>query len=114
MRTASSAISTCKASRSASEKTATVLIPMRRAVLMMRQAISPRLAIRIFWNMAPRTQRGRLSGPAKCALPLKHLRAFGKRGVQAVGPDTTKPAEPLAQRADLVAGAGFEPATFRL
>src|SRR3954453_11965468 len=85
MRTASSAISTCSASRSASEKTATVLIPMRRAVLMMRQAISPRLAIRIFWNMTPRTQRGRLSGPAKYVLPLKYLRAFGKRCVQASG-----------------------------
>src|SRR4051794_2906957 len=85
MWTASSAISTCKVSRSASEKTATVLIPMRRAVLMMRQAISPRLAIRIFWNMTPRTQRGRLSGPAKYVLPLKYFRAFGKRCVQASG-----------------------------
>ena len=31
---------------------ATVAMPMRRAVLMTRQAISPRLAIRIFLNMA--------------------------------------------------------------
>src|ERR1700692_3469532 len=53
MATASSAISTWRAALSASEKTATVLIPMRRAVLMMRQAISPRLAIRIVLNMAP-------------------------------------------------------------
>ena len=53
MATASSAISTCSASLSASEKTATVLMPMRRAVLMMRQAISPRLAIRILLNITP-------------------------------------------------------------
>ena len=50
MGTASSAISTWSASRSASEWTATVAMPMRRAVRMMRQAISPRLAIRIFLN----------------------------------------------------------------
>jgi hypothetical protein len=42
--TASSAIATWRAPRSASEKTATVLMPSRRAVLMTRQAISPRLA----------------------------------------------------------------------
>src|SRR5262245_51043864 len=53
MGTASSAISTWRASRSASEKTATVAIPKRRAVLMTRQAISPRLAIRIRLNMPP-------------------------------------------------------------
>ena len=32
-------------------------MPMRRAVLMMRQAISPRLAIRILSNMGPRAAR---------------------------------------------------------
>lgn len=42
---------TCSASRSALEYTATVSIPIRRAVLMTRQAISPRFAIRILWNM---------------------------------------------------------------
>src|SRR5690242_19410482 len=41
---------TCSAPSSASEYTATVESPMRRAVRMMRQAISPRLAIRIFLN----------------------------------------------------------------
>src|ERR1043165_773766 len=51
MCTASSAISTCSASRSASEYTATVAIPILRAVLMIRQAISPRLAIRMRLNM---------------------------------------------------------------
>src|SRR5437763_14810703 len=45
MRCASSARRTCRASRSASEYTATVWIPSRRAVRMTRQAISPRLAI---------------------------------------------------------------------
>src|SRR5579863_10312566 len=51
MRTASSASRTWSASASASEKTATVLMPMRRAVRITRQAISPRLAMRIFLNM---------------------------------------------------------------
>src|SRR6478752_5048614 len=59
MKTASSASSTWRASRSASEYTATVLMPIILAVLMTRQAISPRLAIRIFSNMflSPRSQR---------------------------------------------------------
>src|SRR5207248_1156254 len=47
MRKATSAISTCNASRSASEYTATVGIPSSRHVRMSRTAISPRLAIRI-------------------------------------------------------------------
>src|SRR5690606_16570653 len=53
MHTASSASSTCSAPASASEYTATVAMPMRRAVRITRQAISPRLAIRIFLNMPP-------------------------------------------------------------
>src|SRR4029077_13077990 len=51
MNTDSSASSTWSASRSASEYTATVAMPSRRAVLMTRQAISPRFAIRIFLSM---------------------------------------------------------------
>src|SRR6478735_1032881 len=51
MHTDSSASSTWSASRSASEYTATLAMPSRRAVLMTRQAISPRLAIRIFLIM---------------------------------------------------------------
>ncbi len=47
MRNATSAISTCNASRSASEYTAIVEIPSSRHVRMIRTAISPRLAIRI-------------------------------------------------------------------
>src|SRR4051812_5922967 len=56
MKTASSASSTWSASRSASEYTATVAMPIRFAVLMTRQAISPRFAINIFLNIA-RSQR---------------------------------------------------------
>src|SRR2546422_8194461 len=50
MRNASSASATWSDCASASEYTATVWIPMPRAVLATRAAISPRLAIRIFWN----------------------------------------------------------------
>src|SRR2546422_9782004 len=51
-RCASSQAATCIASASASEYTATVAIAMRRAVRATRQAISPRLAIRILSNIA--------------------------------------------------------------
>ncbi len=47
MWTASSARRTCRALRSASEYTATVAMPRVRQVAITRQAISPRLAIRI-------------------------------------------------------------------
>src|SRR6185437_7487760 len=46
MRIASSASRTCRAEASASEYTAMVRMPMRRAVRKMRHAISPRLATR--------------------------------------------------------------------
>ena len=51
MCTASSQALTCLACASASEYTATVLIAMRRAVAATRQAISPRLAMRILLNI---------------------------------------------------------------
>src|ERR1051326_9096014 len=51
MQAASSAKRTCSESRSTSLWTATVLIPISLQVQMMRQAISPRLAIRIFLNL---------------------------------------------------------------
>src|SRR5205814_3626422 len=51
-RYASSQSVTCKAPTSASEYTATVRTPIRRAVRATRQAISPRLAIRILSNIA--------------------------------------------------------------
>src|SRR5919106_340518 len=53
---------TCSASASASEWTATVPIPSRRQVRMIRQAISPRLAIRIFLNIGERISP-RFGGP---------------------------------------------------
>src|SRR5690349_17590225 len=48
MSNASSASRTCRAPRSHSEYTATGETPISRQALMMRTAISPRLAIRIF------------------------------------------------------------------
>src|SRR5690606_13353066 len=62
MHTASSANRTCRLSRSAVLYTATVLMPISRAVRITRRAISPRLAMRIFLNMAvsfsPQRHRG--------------------------------------------------------
>src|SRR5580692_9564241 len=55
MQMASSAKRTCRLCRSASEYTATVLIPRSLQAQITRTAISPRLAIRIFWNILPRT-----------------------------------------------------------
>src|SRR5574343_461123 len=52
MQTDSSASLTYLASRSASEWTTTVLMPSSRQARWMRRAISPRLAMRIFSNMA--------------------------------------------------------------
>src|SRR5665647_1270321 len=52
MHTDSSASLTYLASRSASECTATVLIPISRQARWIRKAISPRLAIRTFSNIA--------------------------------------------------------------
>src|SRR5215467_5562592 len=51
MQMSSSANLTCSESASAVEYTATVWIPSSRHAQMMRRAISPRLAIRIFLNM---------------------------------------------------------------
>src|SRR5262245_48807671 len=51
MHTSSSANRTWSAFSSASENTATVLMPSSRHAWMMRSAISPRLAIRIFLNI---------------------------------------------------------------
>jgi hypothetical protein len=53
MHTLSSASRTCIASVSAVECTATVAIPNSRQARCTRNAISPRLAISIFLNMAP-------------------------------------------------------------
>src|SRR5262245_26926823 len=58
MQTCSSANSTCSEFSSASEYTATVLMPSSRQAWMTRSAISPRFAIRIFLNMAHPPQGG--------------------------------------------------------
>src|SRR5580704_10578661 len=52
MQTLSSASRTCMASASAVEWTATVKMPISWQARWMRSAISPRLAMRIFWNKA--------------------------------------------------------------
>ena len=52
MQTLSSASRTCMAASSAVECTATVLIPISRQARWIRSAISPRLAMRIFSNIA--------------------------------------------------------------
>src|SRR4051812_3894973 len=77
MCTASSAILTCGARASASEYTATVAIPIARAVRITRQAISPRLAMRILENKLvsarrPVERHGRTGG----VLAPVHLRVF--------------------------------------
>ena len=59
MQTASSASLTWSDSRSASEKTATVLIPSSRAARTTRSAISPRFATRIFWIIGRVVAAGR-------------------------------------------------------
>src|SRR5258708_39391959 len=58
MQTLSSASRTCMALASAVECTATVLMPMSRQARWMRNAISPRLAIRTFSNIDSVLRRG--------------------------------------------------------
>src|SRR5690606_17668407 len=60
MCTASSAIRTCGLRASASEYTATVAIPIAFAVRITRQAISPRLAMRILENISGAASRSDL------------------------------------------------------
>src|SRR5438270_7531773 len=63
MHTSSSAYFTCKASRSASECTATVFRPISLHARMIRRAISPRLAMRTLENMITLPVAG-------CRLPM--------------------------------------------
>jgi hypothetical protein len=63
------AIATCFAPASASEKTATVPTPSLRAVSITRQAISPRLAIRILVNIAPPARTAAQHQPRRCPPP---------------------------------------------
>src|SRR5690606_23468105 len=74
MAIARSAIRTCRAPASASEKTATVRMPSRRAVRIMRQTISPRFAIRTDENI-PLTRRA----------PRRAARESQKRAAGQVG-----------------------------
>src|SRR5271157_3065446 len=61
MHTLSSARRTCIASASAVECTATVGMPSSRQARWMRSAISPRFAMRIFWNNASFQDHQRLA-----------------------------------------------------
>src|SRR5262245_61819536 len=72
MHQASSANLTCKASRSATECTATVLMPSSRQAQMTRQAISPRLAIRTFLNILQRGVGSRESGVGRIQFRASH------------------------------------------
>src|SRR3546814_13721983 len=63
-------MATCGARASASEYTATVAIPIFRAVRITRQAIYPRLAIRIFVMFIP----------APVPFPSRHTRSLGDQG----------------------------------
>src|SRR5436190_14845967 len=82
MRNASSASATWRDCASASEYTATVAMPMRRAVLVTRQAISPRSAIRILANtgrtlfLLPGALFHRLRQPGGFSLLEKGAHAF--------------------------------------
>src|ERR1039458_3082702 len=74
MHTDSSASLTYFASLSASECTMTVLIPSSRQARWMRRAISPRLAMRTFLNIAKREFRRRIG-----RIPENRARASGWR-----------------------------------
>src|SRR5204863_7306488 len=59
MQTSSSAKRTCREFSSATEYTATVLMPSSRQAKIIRSATSPRFAIRIFLNIQRRAERAR-------------------------------------------------------
>src|SRR6266851_5349677 len=87
MRYASSASSTCNACASIEEWTATVRTAMRRHVRITRQAISPRLAMRILENSSVRSrfhpcrvQRPELAVADVHGAPAEEDRARGRGG----------------------------------
>src|SRR5262249_55110754 len=112
MRTASSASATCGASASASEKTATLEMPMARSVRKTRRAISPRLATRTFrkcaigtpllaapMDIANGVARFPLDGPAQTLVrPLRSTR--DDRTDHHGSPDARSHAEPGARPAE--------------
>src|SRR5258706_11029095 len=68
---------------------ATVWMPSSRQAQMMRSAISPRLAIRIFLNMRPGGPGSRRSGPAdpEQRLPVLHRLAVGHQDLEDLAVD---------------------------
>src|SRR3569832_1150864 len=75
MQTDSSASFTYLASRSASEYTATVLMPISRQARWIRRAISPRFAIRIFSNIWVLHGEIALTAFGRCAFWLRRCTA---------------------------------------
>src|SRR6188508_2710429 len=94
MPTASSAMRTWRAARSPSEKTATDARPRSRQARIIRTAISPRLAIRIFCKAAqdPSTgaMRGGGSAAARAALFQHSGYHFDGHGAVAIGARGTR------------------------
>src|SRR5580658_11049692 len=93
MCSASSAMRTCSAPRSASEKTAMLRMFISRSARTMRTAISPRLAIRTLPNMhrhcnrrahPPHLSNGRFSGLARYSQPSRRCRVIIKERGMAV------------------------------
>src|SRR5436309_10853615 len=95
MQMSSSANLTCSESASAVEYTATVWMPSSRQAQMMRRAISPRLAIRIFLNMEWEGARScrRALPDLEQRLPVLHRLAFPTKRLEVL---------PAAFRLDLV------------
>src|SRR5436190_2866064 len=75
MQTSSSAKRTCSEFASATEWTATVLIPSSRQAKMIRRATSPRFAIRIFLNIQYRTEQAPPLHRRAARAPPLHRRA---------------------------------------
>src|SRR4051794_23625847 len=107
MHTLSSASRTCIASASAVECTATVPMPSSRQARWMRRAISPRLAMRIFWNIDAtwfRPEPGLLSSwPDLIRTSFQNQQNFAVFDRRAVG-DQDPRDRPGLRRLDLVEG----------
>src|ERR1700690_2961803 len=80
MQTLSSASRTCIASASAVEWTATVAMPISLQARLMRSAISPRLAMRIFSNISAYDDQrlAELDRLAVADADFQHRAAFGR------------------------------------
>src|SRR5579875_928994 len=106
MRTASSASRTCGRSASASEYTATVRIPIRRAVRITRRAISPLLATSTESSTSPAyLPGGRASRPRRASRPGRHTgTAAGRASQPDDRPAVHDPAEGLDGAGVVLAG----------